>query len=95
MMLNQLIDHYNSILLFILIVTMIHCNMGTCTFDRRCHHHHHHHHHHRIHKRVIGGEDARHEANRFMVQLVDRHNQTICSGSIVAPDSVLTAAHCV
>jgi len=51
--------------------------------------------HHRIGKRVIGGDDAPQDAKRFLVQLVDQFNRTICTGSIIAPDTVLTAAHCL
>ena len=46
-------------------------------------------------KRVIGGEDANMDQANFVVQLIDMSNITICTGFIIGPKMVLTAAHCV
>ena len=49
---------------------------------------------HHLVKRLVGGEQVLTiEDAPFVVQLV-RNNKTICSGSIIAPDLVLTCAHC-
>ena len=43
---------------------------------------------------IVGGTDA--EAGRFpwFVALVNGENETICGGTMIAPNVVLTAAHC-
>ena len=43
---------------------------------------------------IVGGTDA--ETGRFpwFVALVNSDNETICGGTMIAPDVVLTAAHC-
>ena len=49
---------------------------------------------HTIVKRLVGGNDASPMEAPFVVQLV-RKNKTICTGTIIASDIILTAAHCV
>lgn len=49
---------------------------------------------HRITKRLVGGEDVQPKEATFVVQLI-RKQRTICSASIIAPETVVTAAHCM
>ncbi|KAI2804002.1 hypothetical protein BLOT_008142 [Blomia tropicalis] len=44
-------------------------------------------------KRVIDGDTAYLHEAPFVVQLI-RMNQCFCTGSIIGPDTILTAAHC-
>lgn len=45
-------------------------------------------------KRIVNGRKAR--VNEFPWQVyLERSNQFICGGSIIRPDWILTAAHCV
>ena len=48
---------------------------------------------HRIVKRIVGGDSARIVTAPFVVQLI-LNNKPRCTGSLVAPDTVLTAGHC-
>jgi secreted trypsin-like serine protease len=45
-------------------------------------------------EQVIGGERASIEANPWAVYLTDDNGMQFCGGTIVAPQKVLTAAHC-
>jgi len=44
--------------------------------------------------RIIGGSNARQGRYPYFVSLIDFSNRHTCGGSLVAPDVVLTAAHC-
>ncbi|GHH51985.1 serine protease [Lentzea cavernae] len=45
-------------------------------------------------ERIVGGERASIEASPWVVYLVDDRGTQFCGGTIVAPQKVLTAAHC-
>jgi secreted trypsin-like serine protease len=44
--------------------------------------------------RIIGGTDAPEGRYPYMVALLKGDGQLECGGSLVAPDVVITAAHC-
>lgn len=44
--------------------------------------------------RIIGGSNAREDRYPYFVSLVDNSGKHTCGGSLVAPDVVVTAAHC-
>eukprot|EP00529_Nitzschia_sp_RCC80_P007807 CAMPEP_0113509608 /NCGR_PEP_ID=MMETSP0014_2-20120614/37671_1 /TAXON_ID=2857 /ORGANISM="Nitzschia sp." /LENGTH=1244 /DNA_ID=CAMNT_0000405459 /DNA_START=1 /DNA_END=3732 /DNA_ORIENTATION=- /assembly_acc=CAM_ASM_000159 len=45
--------------------------------------------------RIVGGTDTSEERYPYFVSLLNSRAQHVCGGSLVAPDLVLTAAHCV
>ena len=44
--------------------------------------------------RIIGGSNSQEGRYPYMVSLIDANDKHTCGGSLVAPDMVLTAAHC-
>ena len=45
--------------------------------------------------RIVGGTDTSEERYPYFVSVLNSRAQHVCGGSLVAPDLVLTAAHCV
>ena len=46
-------------------------------------------------KHIVGGEDAISDEFPFVAKIIYSGNQVGCTGSLIAPDKVLTAGHCV
>lgn len=46
-------------------------------------------------KNIVGGEDAGIDEFSFVAKIIYGGSQVGCTGSLIAPDKVLTAAHCV
>lgn len=44
---------------------------------------------------IVGGEQAKAAEHPYVVYLADRRERQYCGGALIAPDKVVTAAHCV
>ena len=44
--------------------------------------------------RIIGGKDAEYQRYRYLAHIYNRHGRPYCAGTLITPDTILSAAHC-